>query len=225
MAALRGGHPALTDQAAWSGRGRRTSPHFGRAHTAPRISGPARSPPRRMSITPAVRCPQSRTSPEFRVSSTSLQTICRSYQHSATGRAARGHRRRLLPVFLRRPLAPWERRVDRHPRDSSCDGQMRGSSQLEFRHCFRTSNSPGEATTRSSADSGAARSHRSDEATAGHEPATPATGLLPLDGSGRLRRDIQHDAVHAGYLVRDAVRDAGEYVVGHARPVGGHRVF
>jgi hypothetical protein len=178
MAALRGGHPALTDRAAQSGRARPTSPHFGRAHTAPRISGPARSPPRRMLITPAVRCPQSRTSPEFRVSSSSLQTICRSYQHAATGWTARGRRRRLLPVFLRRPLAPWERRVDRHPRDSSCDGQKRG---------FRISWSFGTAFGR-----------RIRQATRPHRAAPIAT-RLGLIGATKRPPDTSRPPLLPGY--------------------------
>jgi hypothetical protein len=37
--------------------------------------------------------------------------------------------------------------------------------------------------------------------------------LLPLDGPGRLRGDVEHHPVHARDLVRDAVGDAREHVV------------
>ena len=49
--------------------------------------------------------------------------------------------------------------------------------------------------------------------------------LLPLDGSRRLRRDVEHHSVDAGDLVGDAVRDAREHIVGKAGPVGGHCIL
>src|SRR5262245_1336807 len=57
----------------------------------------------------------------------------------------------------------------------------------------------------------------------GREP-TGGTSL-PLDGRGRLRRDVVDDAVHAGNLVDDPARDRLEHVVRDPRPVGGHRVL
>ncbi len=47
----------------------------------------------------------------------------------------------------------------------------------------------------------------------------------PTRSSRRLRRDVEHDAVHVRDLVRDAVRDLREGVVGQARPVRGHGVL
>ena len=49
--------------------------------------------------------------------------------------------------------------------------------------------------------------------------------LLPLDRRGRLARHVEHDAVHAAHLVRDAARDAREERVRQARPVRGHAVL
>src|SRR5579864_1985841 len=48
--------------------------------------------------------------------------------------------------------------------------------------------------------------------------------LLPLDRGGRLRRNVEHDAVDARDLVHDARRDQLDQVVRQARPVRGHRV-
>src|SRR5437763_2916219 len=61
-------------------------------------------------------------------------------------------------------------------------------------------------------------------------PATAAkrtrTGvLLPLNGPGRLRRDVVRHTVHTGNLVDDPRGDALEHLVRQAGPVGGHRVF
>src|SRR5262245_19046052 len=53
----------------------------------------------------------------------------------------------------------------------------------------------------------------------------PGETSFPLDRAGRLRRDVERNAVHAGNLVDDAARDRLEQVVGQARPVGGHRVL
>ena len=48
--------------------------------------------------------------------------------------------------------------------------------------------------------------------------------LFPLDGAGRLRRDVEHDPVDLAQLADHARRDLLEQVVGQARPVGGHGV-
>ena len=59
------------------------------------------------------------------------------------------------------------------------------------------------------------------------EPSAPAIAadLLPLDSSWRLRRDVEHDAVDAVHLVRDAIGDLRQHVVGQARPVRRHGVL
>lgn len=48
--------------------------------------------------------------------------------------------------------------------------------------------------------------------------------LLPLDGRGRLGRDVIAHAVGAGDLGNDAARNAGQHVVGQLGPVGGHGI-
>src|SRR5262249_47834202 len=48
---------------------------------------------------------------------------------------------------------------------------------------------------------------------------------LPLDGGGRLRGEVERDAVHGRDLVDDPARDRLQQVVGQARPVGRHRVL
>ena len=48
--------------------------------------------------------------------------------------------------------------------------------------------------------------------------------LLPLDGRGRLGRDVVAHAVGAGNLGNDAAGDAGQHVVGQLGPVGGHGI-
>ena len=49
--------------------------------------------------------------------------------------------------------------------------------------------------------------------------------LLPLDGGRGLGGHVEDDAVDLGHRVGDARRDAGQDVVGQARPVGRHRVL
>src|SRR5207247_1806806 len=44
--------------------------------------------------------------------------------------------------------------------------------------------------------------------------------LFPLDRAGWLAGHVVDDAVDARHLVGDPVRDAGEYLVGEASPVG-----
>ena len=51
-----------------------------------------------------------------------------------------------------------------------------------------------------------------------------STALLPLDSARGLTRHVQDDAVDFRYLVGDAGRDAGDHVVGQARPVRRHGV-
>ena len=48
---------------------------------------------------------------------------------------------------------------------------------------------------------------------------------LPLDRGRGLGGDVEDDAVDLGHRVRDARGDAGQHVVGQARPVGRHRVL
>src|SRR5687768_3909498 len=47
---------------------------------------------------------------------------------------------------------------------------------------------------------------------------------LPLDRARRLRRDVIDDAIDPPHFVDDSARNAVQYVVGHAIPVGGHEV-
>src|SRR5450759_2515957 len=49
--------------------------------------------------------------------------------------------------------------------------------------------------------------------------------LFPLDGSGRLARDVEHHPVDSLDLVHDPVADAREHLVRHAGPVRGHGVL
>ena len=49
--------------------------------------------------------------------------------------------------------------------------------------------------------------------------------LLPLDGGRGLGGHVEDDAVDLGHRVGDARGDAGQDVVGQARPVGRHRVL
>lgn len=49
--------------------------------------------------------------------------------------------------------------------------------------------------------------------------------LLPLDGGRGLGSHVEDDAVDLGHRVGDARGDAGQDVVGQARPVGRHRVL
>ena len=49
--------------------------------------------------------------------------------------------------------------------------------------------------------------------------------LLPLDGGRGLGGHVEDDAVDLGHRVRDARGNAGQDVVGQARPVGRHRVL
>ena len=48
---------------------------------------------------------------------------------------------------------------------------------------------------------------------------------LPLDGGRGLGGHVEDNAVDLGHRVGDAGRDAGQDVVGQARPVGRHRVL
>src|SRR3712207_1989991 len=55
-------------------------------------------------------------------------------------------------------------------------------------------------------------------------PPHPCRRSLPLDRSGRLRRDVEHHPVDLADLVDHPRGDPLEQVVGQTRPVGGHRV-
>src|SRR5512134_238299 len=57
------------------------------------------------------------------------------------------------------------------------------------------------------------------------QAAATSAPLLPLDRRGRLRRDVVDDAIHAGNLVDDPVRDRLEHVIRDPRPVRGHRIL
>src|SRR5690606_74298 len=48
---------------------------------------------------------------------------------------------------------------------------------------------------------------------------------FPLDGARRLGRDVQYHAVDLRDSVGDPVRDRGEHLVGHPRPIGRHGVL
>src|SRR5438045_2164536 len=50
------------------------------------------------------------------------------------------------------------------------------------------------------------------------------TPSLPLNGGGRLRRDVEHHAVDAPHLVDDPRAYAREEIMGQPRPIGGHPV-
>ena len=52
-----------------------------------------------------------------------------------------------------------------------------------------------------------------------------ARASLPLNGGRGLGGHVEEDAVDLGHRVGDARRDAGQDVVGQARPVGRHRVL
>src|SRR6267143_2721766 len=54
-------------------------------------------------------------------------------------------------------------------------------------------------------------------------PRTPPR-LLPLDGRGRLRGDVVHDAVDAPHFIGDPAGDLRHQVVRESRPVRGHPV-
>ena len=49
--------------------------------------------------------------------------------------------------------------------------------------------------------------------------------LLPLNGCRGLGRDVEDDAVDLGHRVGDARGNAGQDIVGQARPVGRHRIL
>src|SRR5882724_2735772 len=49
--------------------------------------------------------------------------------------------------------------------------------------------------------------------------------LFPLDGGGRLRRDVEHDPIDALHLVDDPVADRAQELIRQSRPVRGHRVL
>src|SRR4029453_14800821 len=49
--------------------------------------------------------------------------------------------------------------------------------------------------------------------------------LFPLDRAGRLRGEIQRDAIDAADLVDDPVGHPLQQVVGEAGPIGGHRIL
>ena len=49
--------------------------------------------------------------------------------------------------------------------------------------------------------------------------------ILPLDGDRGLGGHVEDDAVNLGHRVGDARRDAGQDIVGQARPVGRHRIL
>jgi len=55
--------------------------------------------------------------------------------------------------------------------------------------------------------------------------AIPKFDLFPLDGGRGLGGHVEDDAVDLGHRVGDARGDAGQDVVGQARPVGRHRVL
>ncbi len=56
-------------------------------------------------------------------------------------------------------------------------------------------------------------------------PGDLSSGLLPLDGAGRLAGDVQHDPVDLGHLVGDPGGDGGQHLVGQPGPVGRHRIL
>ena len=55
--------------------------------------------------------------------------------------------------------------------------------------------------------------------------ATGRAASLPLDGSRGLGGHVEDDAVNLGHRVGDARGDAGQDVVGQARPVGHNRIL
>ena len=76
---------------------------------------------------------------------------------------------------------------------------------------------------RASTDTGLVPQNR-DEAGAQFS-ATGRAASLPLDGGRGLGGHVEDDAVDLGHQVGDARGDAGQDVVGQARPVGRHRVL
>src|SRR6218665_226653 len=69
-----------------------------------------------------------------------------------------------------------------------------------------------------------ARTKIGDRTRGKHAPIPKPKDLLPLDGPGRLRRDVEDHSVDLADLVDHAGSDALEKVVGQAGPVGCHGV-
>ena len=58
-----------------------------------------------------------------------------------------------------------------------------------------------------------------------HKNPTRPVRSFPLDGTGRLAGDIQHDPVDALHLVDDAIGDIAQQLVLEVTPVGRHAVL